>query len=135
MSKLYYTHNATYRMPRGHTSALYMDGIYIDGPLFENNIPVRDCVAHVQVTPRDDHWVEHGVQLGFPSFQNGDVKRIGLKFDWLPFQRHVQSKILDYHGSPYGMGLNTIAVQPYTVIFPIAVDIIYDVIYTMEVDV
>lgn len=135
MSKLWYTHNATYRMPAGKILALYMDGIYIDGSLFENNIPLLDCVAHIQVKPRDYHLVEHGVEFGFPSFQNGQVKRIALEFDWLPFQEHKQSKILDYYGNPYGMGLNTIAVQPYIVIFPIPFDIIYDVSYTMEVDV
>lgn len=133
MSKLYYTHNATYRMPAGKIQALYMDGIYIDGALFDRNIPVTDCKINITVTPRDDHMVGHGVDFGFASYRNGQVLRIALSFYWHPFQQDVQSKQLDWNGNPYGMGLNPIAVQPSIILFPIFVDIIYDVKYLMEV--
>lgn len=134
MAKLWYTKTAQYRTPAGHIDATYMDGIYIDGALFENNIPVVDCVAWLAVTPQDSHWVEHGITFGFPSYQNGQVKRIAKTFDWLPGQKHTQTDKLFYNGHPYGMGLNTIAAQLYIVFFPITRDIVYNVSYILEVD-
>lgn len=135
MTKKYYTKTAQYWTPAGHTDAMYMDGIYIDGGLFKENVPLIDCVVWIQVTPQNSHWVEHGIVFGFPSYQNGVVKRIAVDFDWLPWQMDEKTKGLPYNGHPYGIGLNTIAAQLYTVIFPITRDIVYDVIYTMEVEI
>jgi hypothetical protein len=135
MTKKLYTKTAQYRTPAWSLNATYMDGIYIDGGLFEENIQIVDSTVWIQVTPQNSHSVEHGVTFGFPSYQNGMVRRISVTFDWLPWQRQEQTKNLPYNGHPYGIGLNTIAAQLYVVLFPITRDIIYDVIYTMEVEI
>lgn len=134
MAKRWYQHTAVYTLPKGYIYATNMDGIYIDGDLFHNNIPVLDCVLWVSVTPRASHMIEHWIRIGVPSFNNGTVERLGLMFDWLPFQSGAKSDKLFYNGNPYGMGLNTIAAQLYLSIFPLLVDVVYDVSYIMEVD-
>lgn len=134
MAKSQYTLNAVYRLPAGNTYAIAMDGIYIDGVLFDNNIPLVDCVVDVSAKPRDSHMIAHWVNFGFPSYKNGKVERIGLRMDWLPFQTHTQTERLLYYGYPYGMGLNTIAVEMRLDVFPLTRDVVYDVNYLMEVN-
>lgn len=133
MAKRWYTKKAQYRLPAGSMGVIYMDGIYINGYLFENNIPVLDMVTWIQVTPQEAHAVEHLANFGFPTFRNGSVVRIGHRFWWPPGSKMAQAEKLFYSGHPYGMGLNTIAVE-LSLPLPITRDIIYDVSYIMEVD-
>lgn len=135
MSKLWYTEDAVYLLPARKTYAIAMDGIYLDGNLFDNNIPVLDCIAWISVAPRYSHMIGHWITFGFPSYKYGSVERLGIRFNWLPFQTHTQSDKLLYNGHPYGMGLNTIAVEMYLDIFPLTRDVVYDVSYIMEVDI
>lgn len=135
MAKVYYTKDAVYKLPAGKVYAIAMDGIYIDGILFDDNIPVVDCVAWISVTPRYSHMIYHWIMIGVPSYKYGEVERLGIRLNWLPFQTHTQSDKISYNGHPYGMGLNTIAAQLYLDVFPLTRDIVYDVSYLMEVDV
>ena len=135
MATKYYALKKQYRLPAGSLGVTYMDGVYIDGQLFEKNIPVHDGVIRIDIVPQDWHWVDHWANFGFPTYQNGQVIRIGHKFHWPPFQVYAQAYDLDYNGHPYGMGLNTIAIQLNLSPLPITRDIIYDVVmaFVMEV--
>jgi len=130
-----YSLKAQYRIEAGHFAASYLDGIYINGALFENNLPVRDGVIRIACIPKDTHAVDHWANFGFPSFQNGKVERIGHKFWWAPFEGGGKTYDIRYNGFPYGMGLNTIAAELNLSPLPITRDIIYDVIYVFIVEV
>lgn len=135
MDKVHYSKKAQYRIPAWDWGATYMDGIYINGTLFENNIPVHDGMVRMSVTPQYAHWVEHWANFGFPTYQNGQVIRSGHKFWWGPGASHAQTYDLRYNGHPYGMGLNTIAAQLGLSPLPISRDIVYDVIYVFIMEV
>ena len=130
-----YSLKAQYRLPAGSFGATYMDGIYIDGTLFENNIKVLDGIVRVGVWPQNSHVVDHWANFGFPTFQNGKVVRIGHKFWWPPGSKEGKSYDLRYNGYPYGMGLNTIAAELSLSPLPITQDIVYDVVYVFTLEV
>jgi hypothetical protein len=135
MTTKQYSLKAQYRLPAGHQSSEYMDGIYIDGGLFENNIRVLDGVIRMAVTPDAAHGTEHWAAFGFPTYQNGKVVRLGHEFHWRIMDGSAQTYDLRYNGSPYGIGLNTIAAQLYLTPLPILHDIVYDVIYVFILEV
>ena len=101
-----------YKIPAGQFYASYMDGVYIDGDLFKQNMPVRDGTIHIVVSPQAADGYDKYIDFGFPTYQNGQVLRIHHKFNWTKYQGVVtQSYDLLYNGYPYGMGLNTIAIE------------------------
>jgi len=136
VTTLTYSKTAQYILPAWSWSATYMDGIYIDGNLFDNNIRVLDGIVRIGVWPQNPDAVDRWANFGFPTYQNGQVIRIGHKFWWGPGSGAGQSYDLRYNGYPYGMGLNTIAAQLSLSPLPITRDIVYKVVYVfiMEVD-
>lgn len=135
MATKQYSLKGQYRILAGNMGATYMDGIYLDGELFDNNIPVRDGVIRIGVWPQDAHAVGHWANFGFPTFQNGQVIRMGHKLLWPPGSKEGKSYDLPYNGYPYGMGLNTIAVELSLYPLPITRDIVYDVVYVFILEV
>jgi len=134
MAKRWYTKDAVYVLPKGNLYAPALDGIYINADLFENNIPVQDCVLWITIQPRSGHSFVHKADFGVPSFQAGQVIRLSHEFWWSLGQSHSQAAKIHYNGNPYGMGLNTIAVEMRIDAW-ITRDVVYDVSYIMEVDV
>jgi hypothetical protein len=130
-----YSKTAQYTLPKGNWAATYMDGIYINGNLFDNNIPVIDGVIRIGVWPQNPDAVDRWANFGFPTYQNGQVIRIGHQFRWYPGSGEGQSHDLRYNGYPYGMGLNTIAVQLDVSPVPITRDIVYKVVYVFIMEV
>jgi hypothetical protein len=133
-----YSKTAYYTLPALSMGATYMDGIYIDGSLFDNNKRVIDGTIRIGVWPQQTHVVMHLANFGFPSFQNGRVVRIGHEFAWPAGQKAGLSYDIPYNGFPYGIGLNTIGVQlrlnPFNPI-PATHDIIYKVVYALILEV
>lgn len=111
MDKRYYVHEGVYSLPAWKLYELHWDGIYLNDELFENNIPIVDQVAWLSVTPQGSYGTYQDVMIGFPTFTNGEVVRIGHRFTWAPYQTLTLSEKLFYNGNPYGMGLNTIAIE------------------------
>jgi hypothetical protein len=123
-----------YYVPAGEMYYVYIDGVYIDGELFDKNIPVRDGTIHMVVAPQTADFIDKSLDVGFPTFKDGKVIRIGHGFSWGPNDISTQSYDLAYDGHPYGMGLNTIVVQ--LNVFPYAKrDLWFNLLYkfTMEV--
>lgn len=88
-----------------------MDGVYIDGDLFQRNIPVKDGTVHIVAAPQTADLTIKTLSVGVPSYQNGQVIRIGHTFTWAPNSIATQSYDLQYNGYPYGMGLNPLGVE------------------------
>lgn len=134
MSKRWYNLEGQYRLPAGKLYAIALAAVYIDGDLFHYNIPIVDGRLLIWVKPQNTHTLLHRIDFGIPSFQNGVVERIATRFDWWPGQDHWQSGSIEYMGYPYGMGVNTIAIEMYVDTFPLLRDIVYDVSMSMEVE-
>lgn len=111
MTTKWYMHSNTYELPAWCYWGTAWDGIYLNDELFHQNIPIIDCVAWISVTPQGSYGTGQWVKVGFPSFTNGEVVRVGQTFDWAAYQTDTISKKLFFNGNPYGMGLNTIAFQ------------------------
>jgi hypothetical protein len=135
MTTKYYALHRQYILPQGSFSAIYMDGIYIDGTLFSNNIPVIDGTIRIDIMPQNPDAVDRWADLGFPTFNNGQVVRVGHKFYWGPANGVAQYYDIPYNGHPYGMGLNTIAVQLSLSPLPIFRDIIFKIDFTFVIEV
>lgn len=133
MAKLYYEKSATYVLPAWRIAAFHIDGMYVDGVLFENNIPVVDNTVWISLQPRNSHSFRHDIIFSIPRYSNGVVDFLYHDFWWWPGQNHAQSDKIFCNGFPYGMGINTIGVSC-TLFGIISQDIIYDVDYIMEVD-
>jgi|GEM_PF-3809486 len=112
MDKKYYQHEGVYSLPAWKDYELHWDGIYLDAELFENNIPILDCTVWLSATPQGSYGTDQWLDIGFPTFTNGQVVRLGHQFRWIPYNTSTLSQKLSYNGNPYGMGLNTIAIQP-----------------------
>jgi len=111
MAKRYYVHSAVYSMPAWNTKVTHWDGIYLNDELWENNIRIIDGEVQLAVEPQGSYGTGQTVQIGVPTFTGTDVVRLGHTFYWFGYQTHLQRANLPYNGNPYGMGLNTIAVQ------------------------
>jgi hypothetical protein len=109
-----------YPVPAGDIYAAHMDGVYIDGVLFENNVQVTDGTVHIVVAPQSADFIDKYLRVGLPTYENGEVIRVGHKFSWSPNSLATQSYDIDYAGHPYGIGLNTIAVE--IELFPLPLD-------------
>ena len=134
MAKRYYTKTAQYILPAWKMFAFHIDGIYVDGYLFDQNIPLLDAKMSITVTPQNWHTFFHEILLRMPKFQGGVVDFLQAHLWWWPGQQHIQNHTMYSSGYPYGMGINGIGVACYLGGI-ITRDIVYDVSYVMEVDV
>lgn len=112
MATKWYVHEGIYTLPAWKDYELHWDGMYLDDELFGQNIPIKDQVAWLSATPQGKYGTDQWLDVGFPTFTNGQVVRLGHQFRWRPYSDATLSAQLSYNGNPYGMGLNTIAIQP-----------------------
>lgn len=136
MATRWYTKTAQYTLPAWNLLYFAIDGMYIDGYLFENNVTVLDNILWLSIKPTASHIVGHGINFSLPSFNGTTVKFLYKAFTWLPFQDHAQSDKIFCNGQPYGMGVNTLGVSMAIIVGGIIANpIIYDVSFIMEVTV
>lgn len=136
MAKKWYEKTALYTLPAWWLYNIQVDAIHIDSGLFETNTRVIDCILWISVKPRDKHGLGHSIDFGVPSYQlYGSVTRLNKMFGWAAWNNDAQSDKIFYNGNPYGMGLNTIAVEMRLSLVPLTSTIYYDVSYIMEVDI
>jgi hypothetical protein len=132
MADIEYTKKSSYTLPAWSWVMRFIDGIYIDGLLFESNIPVANTLLHVSVKPRDWHMVHHEINFTVNPVIGGAVSYITRSNSWAPFTSGEWNFAIDYAGNPYGMGLNLIFVGAFVAV-PISAPVVYDVEYLMEV--
>jgi len=132
MAAIAYTKTSRYTLPAWEWVMRFIDGIYIDGVLFDENIPVTNTLLHVSVKPQNWHMVHHEVNFTVNPLINGAVSYITRSNTWAPFTSGEWKFTMDYAGNPYGMGLNLIFVGAF-VALPISAAVVYDVEYVMEV--
>lgn len=111
MGTKFYVHEGVYSLPAWRFYELHWDGIYLDAELFDNNIPLVDQKCTIVVYPQGSYGTGQWVNVGFPTFTNGQVVRIGHQFNWPAYDTNPRSVQLSWNGNPYGMGLNTIAIE------------------------
>jgi hypothetical protein len=134
MAVLQYPKKAQYITPAWSFGVVYLDGIYLDGNLFKNNMPILNGVIHISVTPTAAQAAPHSIGISFQTYQNGQVIPIAHVFSWLPLQGG--SQLYDFNDNyPYGMGLNFIYIMTQVDLILLPNNIVYNVIfaYSMEV--
>lgn len=109
----------------------FIDGIYIDGRFFEENIPIFGATLTFRVKPtkhfRARTLVFHGL-----TFQNNQLGGEERHEYWHPLQDHEWVEIINFGSAFYGIGLN-----PYywlaSIDIPTDAEVIFDVNYALEV--
>ena len=123
-----------YKIPAGASIYNTVDGLYIDGDLFSNNMPVRDGIIHLVVTPQSANLIDKRINISIPIYKDGKVSTIGHEFHWYPGTISTLTYDIDYEGYPYGMGLNLIAI--WMLAYPIAIrNIWFKVLYQFHLEV
>lgn len=136
MATRWYTKDAQYVLPRLNPSWFEIDGIYIDGYLFENDVRVLNNILWVSVQPEHWSYTNHQITFAIPTYSGGHVTIVNRMFTWLPGQNHTQSAKIYTNGNPYGMGLNIISVLCSIILGGVDVtDLIYNASFIMEVTV
>lgn len=133
MAKRWYLKTTQYTLPAWNVWAALLDGLYINGELFEGNIPLQDLVVWISVQPDAYHIVNHAVTFNIAVYQNGTVNFLHKTFMWYIGQGQAQSDKIFTNGQPYGIGVNMFGVSCQNMSFPIANPIIYDTHFIMEV--
>jgi len=123
-----------YKVPALTAYWVYMDGVYIDGDLFENNVPVRDGTIHLSASPQSADLAIKSLEVHAPTYQNGQVDSIGHIFSWPLNAVATLSADLDYNGHPYGMGLNVLYVY-LAVLPPITHNVWINVLWQFSLEV
>jgi hypothetical protein len=127
-----------YKIPAGEPSSKYIDGVYIDSGLFENNVPIVDGMVHIVASPQSADPVARYAEFRVPTFANGKVGSLSHQFHWSPSQVYSQSFDLDYGGHPYGMGLNTICAEFFLLpapLYPLTYSIWFNVLWKFSMEV
>jgi hypothetical protein len=131
----HYTKGNSYILPAGDLLAWSVDGIYVNGDLFHNNIRLVDATLHVRVTPDARHDGVPTIELRIPVFQNGIVEYWGDYAAWAPHESGEKSFDIATNGNPYGVGLYLIGVtMSLSLLHPLINDVIFYVAYDMEVE-
>lgn len=103
-----------YHMPAGLPLWVHMDGVNMDGELFENNTPIIDGTVQVAVAPASSDYPIKQLSVRIPTFESGPMNGALIykdhTFTWQPGTADTQSWTLDYNGHPFGIGLNVLQV-------------------------
>lgn len=107
MGFIVYSKQATYTQPAWTQTSEFIDGIYVDGPFFNHNVPIIRGVLGITIQP-SKHFRQRNLTIATLKFQNGKVvPEIRVESWWLnEYDEHYI--YIDYGGAFYGMGLNVI---------------------------
>ena len=109
-----------------------IDGIYVDGRFFEENIPIIGATLTLRVKPnRMFRW--RTLAFVARTFENGQIGDVNRHHDWLPSQDDEWVEAINFGSAFYGMGIN-----PYywlsSIDLPTNIEVIYSVDYALEVE-
>jgi len=109
----------------------FIDGIYVDGRFFEENIPIFGATLTFKVKPTK-HFRARTLAFDAYTFQNGQIGGVHRHHYWHPLQDHEWVEVINFGSAFYGMGIN-----PYlwlaSIDIPTDAEVIYDVDYALEV--
>lgn len=92
-------------IPAGLKGWDFIDGIYVDGRFFEENIPILGATLLLRVKPTKDVTVR-GADFSTKTFQNAKVETVKYGCLWQPLQDNEWTKEIDFGSAFYGVGLN-----------------------------
>lgn len=92
-------------IPAGLRGWGFIDGIYVDGRFFEENIPILGATLLLKVKPTKDITVR-GADCSMKTFQNGKVETVKYGALWQPLEDNEWTKEIDFGSAFYGVGLN-----------------------------
>ncbi len=92
-------------IPGGFLFKDFIDGIYIDGRFFEENIPILGATLFLKVKPIKDITTQLA-SCYLRTFQNGILETHKYDFYWGPFQDGVWERVIDFGSAFFGAGLN-----------------------------
>lgn len=108
-----------------------VDGIYVDGRFFEENIPILDATLLLRVKPTK-HLRVRTITFGARTFLNGIVDAIMCSNMWLWLEDQEWVKEIDFGSAFYGSGLNPFS-WVCAVDLPTDAEVIYTIDYELEV--
>lgn len=110
----------------------FIDGIYVDGRFFEDNIPIFGATLTFRVKPTK-HFRARTLAFRAITFQNGQIGSYGVHEYWHPLQDQEWVEVINFGSAFYGIGIN-----PYywlaSIDIPTDTEVIYDVDYALEVE-
>ena len=109
----------------------FIDGIYVDGRFFKENIPIIGATLTLRVKPTK-HLRWRTLAFVARTFQNNQIGDANRHHDWLPLQDDEWVEAINFGSAFYGMGIN-----PYywlsSIDIPTDTEVIYNVDYALEV--
>ncbi len=108
-----------------------VDGIYVDGRFFEENIPILGATLLLRVKPTK-HFRVRNIAFGARTFKDGIVGAVMYGNFWMPWEDHEWIKEIDFGSAFYGSGLNPFSWNC-NVDLPTNAEVIYTIDYELEV--
>jgi len=109
----------------------FIDGIYVDGRFFEENIPIIDATLTFKVKPTK-MFRARTLAVHILTFQNGQLGSVQRHEYWHPVQDHEWVETINFGSAFFGIGIN-----PYywlaSIDIPTNIEVIYNVEYALEV--
>ena len=104
----------------------FIDGIYVDGRFFKENIPIIGATLTFKVKPTK-HFRARTLAFDAITFENGQIRSVHRHYYWHPLQDQEWVEEIDFGSAFYGMGLN-----PYYWLASIDIYTDAEVIYTID---
>jgi hypothetical protein len=92
-------------IPGGFTFWDFIDGIYVDGRFFEENIPIIGATLILKVKPIKDVTTQCA-DCSLRTFQNGILETTKYGAVWWPLQDNEWRKEINFGSAFFGAGLN-----------------------------
>ncbi len=108
-----------------------VDGIYVDGRFFEENIPILGVTLLLRVKPTK-HFRQRNITFGARTFLNGIVDAVMYSNMWSWLEDQEWIKEIDFGSAFYGPGLNPFS-WVCNVDLPTNAEVIYAIDYELEV--
>jgi len=109
----------------------FIDGIYVDGRFFEENIPIFGATLTFKVKPTK-HFRARTLVFDALTFENGELGYVHRNYYWHPLQDQEWVEAINFGSAFYGLGIN-----PYywlaSIDIPTDAEVIFDVDYELEV--
>jgi hypothetical protein len=127
-----FTKTSKYTLPAWQTVLLHVDGIYVDGKFFDENIPILGASINITAQPTS-HARTRSLGISIATYRAGVVSQELLLYNqWWPFTAGVAEAVEDLMGIFYGVGLNMLSIVT-QVDIPTNVPVIFTVNYELRV--
>lgn len=131
MATKLFTKTAKLVQPAWSPGYEFIDGIYVDGRFFEENIPIFGATLTLRVKPTK-HFRGRTLAFVARTFENNQIGDVNRHYYWHPLQDQEWLEVINFDSAFYGLGIN-----PYywlsSIDIPTDTEVIYNVNYALEV--